>query len=202
MYWIWIVLAVLIGILLLIMLFTNQTKRIQTGTSFPKKKLMITNNSDTNLTNLWLVDSLGNSCTFANGFVLQPKKSIIISPPVIPKYGSIQFSASKGEEDVKMILLNNGSAMLIPLLDTDPTIISFFETTKSITHELEMLYDSNTTYSVKGILIKTGDSFPTRFVFDNNTLDSSVLTNSDNDTGTSPDLDKLLLSTFYLYPMA
>ncbi len=200
MSWIlFIVFGILIISLILIMAFSQQPTCVQNGSLFPKKKVMITNNSTTNLTDLWLVDSLGNSCTIADGFVLQPKKSIIISPPSIPNYGSIQFSAMKGEDDVKMILLNNnGKAMLIPLLNTDNTIISFYETRKAITHELEMVYDSNTTYSVKGVLIQTGDPFPNRFVFDNNTVDGTVLTNSDNDTGTNPDLDKLLLTSFYV----
>jgi hypothetical protein len=202
--WVGVFIIILLLLLIIILLSgraSSSASTIKTGSPFPKKNLKITNVSTVAFTSVDLVDSLGHAATLDDDFKLAPNASMIITLASIPKYGSVQFSAVKGDEDVKMVLFNNnGQVFLIPLLNSDPTVIKFESTTAAATKECEMVYDDNTTYAVRGgDLLENGDDYPDRFVFTNNTTgDSRVLTNSHNTDGTNPNLDVVFISSFYV----
>ena len=196
---IWLVIG-LVALAIIIFLFVFLMKRntIKNNSPFPINLLTLVNMSGQTLTSVDLCDSLGNDYSVDMSMNWINKASITVALPMIPCYGSIQLTATAMDDTsiVMYLVNNNGQALLVPVLDTDINAIQFKYGGKPTYFPLHM-YD-NTTYQVDGNLIQSGDAFPHKVYFYNNTSISGVVSNTNDIDGSDPSLDVLTLTSFYV----
>ena len=195
------ILSIIIIVLLLLMLLPKSTE-VLNGDPFPHNKIVvITNQTIKTLQNIIISDSQGNSYPYTSTWL--PGKSISLAIPVFNNYDHLDIYGAEMNDttivsEVCFHMVNIDHTVVYHYLyGTPATTVTCSASTSSVNAIQPLFLYDNTTYTETGQKLSNGDMFPQQFVLYNNT-GATVLTNSDNQSGSNPNADKLVITTLYI----